>query len=254
MYKFIFIVFILVLFSIFSIPLKIFAISQFIEIGGKTIFISDIHLNLNSKKIEIEDAKNLVIVGDLFAIPKIFEIFSNGSKDELKDELISKRYLKIQQGFSKVLGYFNKIPENLYYIPGNMDPIYLKNFSFKCNETNVYGLNNIVAFKINNITIVAHHGHFIAKGRIDFLISLITKRLRKPLLLEKLWKNKLLKKLNLDNFWLIVGHSHIPAIDYKEKIANCGGWKDYILKKAERAYVVVEDNNILLKHVDKVKS
>lgn len=47
--------------------------------------------------------------------------------------------------------------------------------------------------------------------------------------------------------WLICGHTHIPAIDHKDKTANCGGWIIPAIRTSVGYGVLISSNVSLVK-------
>ncbi|MDI6592108.1 MAG: hypothetical protein QME61_04250 [Patescibacteria group bacterium] len=181
-----------------------------IYLSGKTLFISDLHLK-NLSQIDIQfDVDNLIIVGDFFHSPKYFSKFG---KD--KEEIFKRVLEKLISANSST---------NVYYIlcrDATHDP-HLSEFDFKFDNVNFRCLGTKGHFVLEELHIFAIHGDQINRtGVMACAISYFSKLLGKPLILERFWKN--LAKIDKD-YWLITGHSHIPAIDYENKIANCGSW------------------------------
>lgn len=70
------------------------------------------------------------------------------------------------------------------------------------------------------LRILVLHGDIFCKN--GFLASL-TDRLLGRLTIERAAR----RALGLKDEWLLVGHTHLPAVDPKAKVANPGCWKDY---------------------------
>jgi predicted phosphodiesterase len=80
-------------------------------------------------------------------------------------------------------------------------------------------LGRCAILDFNQLKVIAYHGHDLSlKGAIghgwDRFISKLS--------LERAWKRL---AGAADSDWVIFGHTHIPGIDAKHRVANCGGWK-----------------------------
>ena len=218
---------------------------KLINLSGKTVFISDMHLdsknfNENSNRDGMfpvnlpADVENMVIVGDLFDSPKIFNNLAksaNGSKD-------------LSKPFCRALEFVNNSPGNIYFVVGSPshDPAYLadSDFDFSCESSRVHVVGRLAIFEIGGDIFAAHHGDYIAGGGVDCVVSYFSKKSGNPMILEKLWRNF----VSLDeNYWLITAHSHIPAIDYEKKVANAGAWKHVPIIGGDLKNVIIVENS-----------
>lgn len=181
-----------------------------IVLSGRTVFVSDLHI----KKLSDFDAKfeadNLVIVGDLFDAPEYF--FAIGKSSE---EIFFKVFEKL-------------LPENsttsVYYILSkNAHDPQLQRTKIKIGSVEFQIMGEYGLFIVNGEEVLAVHGdNFNKTGVVPCVISYFGEKLGFVLPLENFWRNF----VGLDkNYWLITGHSHIPAIDYESKTANCGSQK-----------------------------
>ena len=216
-----------------------------VHLSGKTVFISDMHLTRNHLKEKgnfpvnlPDDTKNLVIAGDLFDSPEFFNELGGDEND-------------VSKPFCTALKFINNSPGNIYFTVGTPvhDPGFLadsrfSNYEINCNQTTIHIAGRAAIFEIDGLNVAAHHGDYIASGVFDCMTSYFSKKLGKPLILERLWKSS----INLDNnYWLITAHSHIPAIDYKHKIANPGAWNPVpVIGGDLKNAVVVENGSVLL--------
>jgi len=201
---------------------------------GSSLFISDLHLSRNvevkvysriGKFVRENNISNIVIVGDLFDSPNAYEYVSY-------DELIVK-----------AINILNISNVDVYYVLGSSvhDPkINIEEFKFENVGVKVYITGYIARFKIDDLAIVAYHGDDFSRiGALSFIISYITK---KPIL-EYMWRKQAGVE---DSVWLICGHTHTPIIDYRNKIANCGGWRILPIVKTPVGYGVIVDSNVSL--------
>ncbi len=202
------------------------------SLSAPSLFVSDLHLSENieartysriGKFIRENNILNIIIVGDLFNSPNAY------------------RYASYSELIVKAINALNISNVNVYYVLGSPihDPkIPIEEFNFK--DVKVYVTGYIARFNMDNVTIVAYHGDDFSRiGAVSFILSYI---IRKPFL-EEIWR----KAAGIeDNVWLICGHTHIPKIDYKSKIANCGGWRTLPIIKTPIGYGVIVDSNVSL--------
>jgi len=187
------------------------------DLSGNTLFISDLHLRAPTPFpftkelrtcVERENIKNLVIVGDLFHSP------SDAEKILQTDDNLE--FLGLQD-----------ISLKTYWIIGSPrhDP--------RDPTTNLNVVGDCAIFTHNGISVVAYHGHDLSmKGGIAHGIN----RFISPLIVEKMWR----RLAGVDkNSWVIFGHTHIPGLDMKSRIANCGAWAAYRLVRATRTGIVL---------------
>ena len=199
------------------------------ELTRNTLFISDLHLRAKApfqftqelrSCVNEEEIANLVIDGDLFDSPEDAErILGMESDDQLE-----------------FLGLKN-IQLNTYWILGSPphDP--------RHPNTHLDVLGNCAVFTCKGLSIIAYHGHDLSmKGGIAHAID----RFVSPLLMEKLWKH--FARVKADS-WVIFGHTHIPGLDTKARVANCGAWASYRLVHPTRTGIVLKASSQTLRLV-----
>ena len=204
----------------------------------KIMIVSDLHIYNNLlerplflKALNKERPSILIINGDLF------------EKMHFK---VSERHLK-----SILVKIFKKNNSKIiFYVisSSSHDPIVDKRvITIKLNSKLIYVINGALELSSNSLKIFLTHGDYICKnGFIAGLISVFLKKLGVNLFLEK----RLRYLLKLDkNTWLIIGHTHIPGINYSLRIANTGTWKSYWRKRATNTYLVVNKGLIKLKAI-----
>ncbi len=209
-----------------------------ITLTGKTVFISDLHLMESSTKesgnfpVNLpRDTKNLIIVGDLFDSPEFFNKLAGNEKD-------------LSKPFCTALNFINNSPENVYLVVGTHEPEFLSypeflGYEINCNNSKVHISGRLAIFEIDGMTFAAHHGDYIANGIVGCAVSYVSKKLGKPLLLERLWRNG----IGLDeNYWLITGHTHITAADYEHKNANPGAWNHVPVIGGDLKNIIIFEN------------
>jgi len=180
-----------------------------LALEGNTFFISDLHLsadnpfpytqNLHSV-LRQHQVSNLVVVGDLFDSPEDAEILE-------ADRTVS---------IPTILG-INDLPIALFFVhgsPGHDPPSdqHLSAFQFRL-------LGNCSIISFDGFKVVAYHGHDLSrKGMFGHGWDRFISRLS----LERLWKR--FAGVPKED-WVVFGHLHIPGVDIKRRVANCGGWQ-----------------------------
>ncbi len=192
-------------------------VTVFLE--GPTLFISDLHLTHNEDYSRFSNLpsfilargiRNLVIVGDLFNSP------SDSLKilGEVGDEANANK-------ISHLLG-LNGTIQHLYFVKSSRshDPAEF-NLTFRDEGFEFRTLGKCARFTNNDTGVLTIHGDDAFGGLHGFIFSYLTGR---PFL-EGWWKDVI--KID-DDEWVIMGHSHVPGIDYSRRVANTGGWTDLL--------------------------
>jgi UDP-2,3-diacylglucosamine pyrophosphatase LpxH len=182
------------------------------RLKANTLFISDLHLKSNQPFSHANDLRNfvqrnnvsnLVVDGDLF----------DSHKDARK---ILKKWS--QTGALKALG-LGDLPVNLFWVLGSPahDP-----FGFEESQNVADGiavLGQCAWIECDAGRVLAYHGHDMSRiGALGHAWD----RFVSGLGLERLWKR--LAKVD-GSIWVVFGHTHIPGLDQRSRVANCGGWK-----------------------------
>lgn len=189
--------------------------TNWIELSGKTLFISDLHLtaqpSLNKQfNLDFSDVQNVVIVGDFFDQPEDFESFGNSEEERMKTVLKEI----VPQGFSGKIFFISS--------PHSHDP-HLKEISqFKIGDYEFIYLGEYGKFRVDGKhEVIAFHGGQLHGGIIGGGITWFAEKFGLVLPLEKLGK----KRFGIHkNVWLIAGHSQVPGIDQVAKVANTGSF------------------------------
>lgn len=181
-------------------------------IGGNTLFISDLHLKSDQpfkyakelrSFIEANRVPNLVINGDLFDSPvDAGRVLGNPSATG---------------GLLEKLG-LNGLPLRLSWVLGS--PAH--DLSTPPNVSSLGGveiLGKCAWIDFGAVQVMAYHGHDLSlKGALGHAWN----RFISKLSLERLWK----KIAKVDRtLWVFFGHTHIPGIDARNRVANSGGWQ-----------------------------
>ena len=183
-----------------------------VELSGKTLFISDLHLRYGPIKeqfnLDFSSVQNVVIVGDFFDSPRDFARFGKTQEESLRKVLADL----VPSGFSG----------KIFFIQGESHDPTLANISrlsfehFDFINAGKYG-----KFDVNGVPVVAFHGNELYGGIAGGGISWLAQKFGYPLALERLGR----KRFRIDEHtWIVAGHSHVPAINQESKIANTGSF------------------------------
>jgi UDP-2,3-diacylglucosamine pyrophosphatase LpxH len=181
-----------------------------LTLTGNVLFISDLHLraahpfeysdNLH-RLLEQRHVSNLVVVGDLFDSPEDAEKMLNADR---------------ATALPGVLGA-DGLPVSLFFVHGS--PQHDPDSDQGLTAAHFRLLGQCAIISCGNFKIVACHGHDMSwKGMFGHGWD----RFVAPLSLEKTWK-QFARVPKSD--WVILGHLHIPGVDAKDRVANCGGWQ-----------------------------
>jgi predicted phosphodiesterase len=183
------------------------------SLNGPSVFISDLHLRADRpfqysetvrRMLETRHVSNLIVVGDLFDSPKDARMIAgvNGAGPPVVD----------------LLG-LRGLPVNAFLIEGSPPHDPSSKESATLNIAPLVRLGQCALLGFNQMTVIAYHGHHMSrKGAIGHGWE----RFISQLSLERAWKR--LAGVP-DSDWIIFGHTHIPGIDAKHRVANCGGWQ-----------------------------
>ncbi|MEM0023190.1 MAG: metallophosphoesterase family protein [Thermofilaceae archaeon] len=130
------------------------------------------------------------------------------------------------------------------------DPILRESVHFKSDELDLHVYPGPVIAQLGGLTAFLTHGDLaLRNGAQAFLINFLMKSLGKELFLEKALRQKL--RLPAD-WWLFMGHTHIPGIDYEARVANTGSWREsWVLgipywRPPSNTYLFVESGRVEL--------
>ncbi len=179
-----------------------------LELTGPTLFISDLHLRNGVFKfaedlrafVQEEGISNLVIVGDLFQSPEDFEAAAEHGISTLTvlglDGFAGKAFW--------ILGSPGHDPEET----DAMDAY-----------SGLVVLGSSAWIRLGNVKVLGYHGHDLSVvGAFGHGWS----RFLDHLGLERLWKR--FARVD-ESSWVVFGHTHVPGVDGKHLVANCGGWQ-----------------------------
>lgn len=186
-----------------------------IELSGKTLFISDLHLTAKPAlkeqfNLDFSDLENVVIVGDFFDTKEDFWSFGPPAGGE-------------EESFRTALDGI--VPANftgkIFYIQGTHDPQNLETTKLTFEHFEFFYIGEYGKFSVNGIPVVAYHGHQLHGGVVGGGIAWLAKKIGQEVVLEKLGK----KRFDIPaDTWVVAGHSHVPGIDQASKVANTGSF------------------------------
>ncbi len=187
-----------------------------IELLGKTLFISDLHLTakpaLNEQfNLDFSDVQNVVIVGDFFNTKEDFWSFGPSAGGE------EESFRAVMEGI---------VPANfsgkIFYIHAtNHDPQNLETSKLAFENFEFFHVGEYGKFSVNGIPVVAYHGHQLHGGMSGGGIAWLASKVGLEVPLEKLGK----KRFDIpEDTWVVNGHSHFPGIDQTAKVANTGSF------------------------------
>ena len=204
-----------------------------VTLKGNVLFISDLHLrgdrsfkyseNLRHF-VEQHQVSSLIIVGDLFNTPKDAKV------------ILARRS---PPTILSILGV-NGFRVQVFLVEGSPphDPPQGEQLM---STAPFILLGRCAVFSIGGLRMVAYHGHDLSrKGALghgwDRFVSKMS--------LERAWKRA---AGVAENDWVIFGHTHIPGIDSKNRVANCGGWQSigFLVRPACTAIYVTTENSSL---------
>lgn len=236
------IVIVALLFSIFNFHFLLYPLlpslnpmrnANRVSLEGPTLFISDLHLRADRpfrhsdairRVVQERHASNLIVVGDLFDSPEDSRMIA-GNADPPIAEILGVRDLRV-----KVL-----------YVEGTPSHDPSSEETAALNMAPLVQIGRCAFLDFKQMTVIAYHGHDLSwKGPIghgwDRFISNLS--------LERAWK----KVTGVpDSDWVIFGHTHIPGIDAKHRVANCGGWqpKGFLVRPACTGLLLSPENGSL---------
>jgi UDP-2,3-diacylglucosamine pyrophosphatase LpxH len=206
----------------------------------RAVMVSDLHCKPGSCKVgEIaglaaREGASLVILGDLFD-----DLHREVGDDELERAL--------RAVFRGVAGL------EIYYVTSGSshDPILKRETHLRLESLSVHVYPRALIARVGRLRMFLTHGDLaLRNGAHAFLVNVAAMTLGKRLYLEKALK----KKLRLpSDWWLVMGHTHIPGIDREARVANTGSWKaswSFNLpywRPPSNTYIIVENGAIELR-------
>lgn len=214
---------------------EIYSKELFLE-EGRVLIISDLHLDRNSR--------DLNCIGDYLEKSNISYLILNG---DLFDKLHRKKFEdKFLIEIKQRLGIKNYSELKIIYILAlyNHDPHFKENIK-ESKESLI--LRGILKLKTGDDLFYIFHGDYAASNGIG--IMSLANKITSKLLFERLAKNAIKAE---NNNWVILGHSHIPGIDYERKLANSGTWIKRIVSNTDTG-ILIEFKNGSTTEVNLIK-
>ena len=185
-----------------------------LSLDGRSLFISDLHLRVDRpfqysdgirRVLRERHVSNLFVVGDLFDSPEDGRMIAGEES--------------VGSPIGDILGVLD-LPVKAFFIEGagHHDPSSKQNAAL--NMAPLIFLGRCVLLDFPQMTVIAYHGYDLSA--VAGAIGHGWDRFISKLSLERAWKK--LAHVS-DSDWVIFGHTHIPGIDVKHRVANCGGWK-----------------------------
>ena len=212
---------------------------------SNAILLSDIHCPrghcpLGGEIAEIvqeEEVECVFVLGDLF---------ENFHIEAEESEVISAVQSVLKPILRKV--------KTLVYITSSSshDPIVKGAIQSTIDNTTIIVSPTPLKVRVGNITLYLTHGDIaVTNGAVAFVINKVYALLRnEDLHLEK----ELKTRMNIPSeSWLIMGHTHVPGIDYTHKVANAGSWKTswkwgiQYWKPSSRTYILIKNDKVELR-------
>ena len=201
--------------------------------------ISDLHIENNPK--------NLTCIGNFLKKLNIQLLIIDGDLfDELNLRKLTINEIKSYLNYAiDRLGLESSNVKKIYYITAlfNHDPIIENDLNISLNKFNILMHRGMAILYFCNSKIYILHGDYVIRnGILAAIINVFSTLFNKSLVFEKFTKSV----LNIsEDSWIILGHSHLPGIDYVNKIVNLGSWIDRFIKSSNTlALIYCENNNL----------
>ena len=198
--------------------------------GGLIAVISDLHLRDARSKVDPAinefllsmNVKYVIVAGDLF------DRYHRG---------FDQRRLHLT--LASTFGDLCKRGVNVYYVVSSSshDPIPPKDvIKFLCYGSEILVVKGVLALEAEGLTLYVTHGDYASRnGFLARLIERVASALGQRLLLERRVK----KALGIpQDSWLVMGHTHLPGVDYRRRVANCGAWQPHLFVKASKTLIL----------------
>lgn len=196
------------------------------------MFISDFHLEAGRPFryakdlrafVQREHISNFVVNGDLFNSPEdAIEILRDAGSNGLLERLGLN---SLAVNFFWVVGSPAHDLANPEAVISGLDPIRV--------------LGDCVSFAWSANKVLLYHGHDLsAKGALGHGWN----RFISKMSLERAWKR--FADVDKDT-WVFFGHTHIPGVDSRHRVANSGGWQKVpFVKPSKTALLLLEGRSL----------
>jgi predicted phosphodiesterase len=187
--------------------------TEIIELSGKTLFLSDMHITAEPSldqqfNLDFSYVTNVVIVGDF--LDSVWDFESFGDTEEERFRVILKSI--VPERFTGAMYYIHALTH---------DPQALSSTHITFPNFDFYHIGRYGNFLIDGVPVVAYHGDQLHGGFVGGGVSWLAEKFGHSLLLERLGRTRF--KIPKGT-WIINGHSHVPGINQKEKVANTGSF------------------------------
>ena len=202
-----------------------------IKLRGSTLVISDLHLKSNQpfkypsdlrNFIEARQVSNLIVNGDLF----------DSSED-------ARKVLGSPPETAGVLGELglDGLPLNLFWVVGSPDHDLSNLLSGRSSLGTFEILGKCALVGFGHVQVMMYHGHDLSlKGAFGHAWN----RFISKLSLERFWKR--IAKVDR-TLWVFFGHTHIPGVDSRHRVANSGGWQKVPFVKPTKTGLLISEGN-----------
>jgi len=196
---------------------------------GKAIVISDLHLENNPR--DLECIGNYIDSNNISTVIFNGDLFDRKHKEKFDEKLIkeAKKKLGIKDKKLKdiilILALYGHDP----YLEGDKKEVLVSGENF-----NTLIIEGGLKLQADDETFYIAHGDFATTSTGVAGMSLINK------ITSGLYYEKFAKKVAdiEDDDWLLLGHSHIFGIDYKNKVANSGCWIKRIVSNTDTIILI----------------
>ena len=96
-------------------------------------------------------------------------------------------------------------------------------------------LGDCAVIECGSVEVIVYHGHDMSnRGVYGHLWDRFVSRLS----LERVWK----RFANVDTtMWVIFGHTHIPGVDARSRVANCGGRSTNLIVRPSGTGILISE-------------
>jgi len=203
-----------------------------VKLEEPIVVISDIHNDSSLppeflNKIREIKPKTVIFAGDLFD-----EAHRLVSMTTLK-KMLKPKVLLLPDSVKKVIYVLSSVSHD----PIIQDEVAELEYPFR----DVIVTKRCLKVLVNSLEAYITHGDISCpNGALAHIINRLASLIGLSLFLEKLLKRKL-----EDRCWLIMGHTHIPGICRKYRVANTGSWKEYY-RRASRSFILINGGRVQL--------
>jgi len=178
----------------------------------RAVLVSDIHCRPRSckakevAKIAAREGASLIVLGDLF----------DDLHREVSDSELERALHAAFRGVADL---------EVYYVTSSSshDPILEREVRLRLGGFIVNVYPGALVARVGQLRAFLTHGDMaLRNGAHAFLVNAVALLLGEKLYLEKTLRRKL--RLPSD-WWLVMGHTHIPGIDREARVANTGSWR-----------------------------